>query len=603
MADGMAEPGNTPINGTAITPADDPAAERKAAYSRLFRRFVWLTILCSLAPLLLVGWGINLHYTRFARERMLNFFQTQVEDHRKIIDRFLSEHTSKLQLIARTHSMEQLQQPGALQTVFNLFNQDVWSLTDLGVIGEDGYHLAYAGPYDLWSRNYSKEFWFTRAMEKGIYISDMFMGFRKEPHFIIAVTHLNAGRKWILRATINTESFRALVENVRIGKTGQVYLLSPEGLFQTSPRSIGGIMDKSAYPIGPYHEGIQIRYLEGLKDPQGREKPLQIACQAWLQNPRWLLVVKQDHAEAFDDVNYANTWTLVFLHLAALSILIVSILITRHMISIIKRRDDDADRLNQQLLQAGKLASIGELSAGVAHEINNPLAIILTERQLLQDAARQAGITDPDFQEQFADSMSQIDIQVQRCKRITHNLLRFSRRTHSMIDTVDLNAFIREVIELMEREARTSGIKFFSDLDESLPPLSSDPSQLQQVFLNLITNAIDAHDGMPYGTIRIATRADHSRRQATVSVSDSGSGIPASHLNRIFDPFFTTKAVGKGTGLGLSICYSIVKRLGGNISVQSEVGQGTEFSILLPFTPPRELQESLAQQNAPALPA
>jgi two-component system NtrC family sensor kinase len=314
-------------------------------------------------------------------------------------------------------------------------------------------------------------------------------------------------------------------------------------------------------------------------------------------------VVKQDHAEAFDDVNFANTWTLVFLHLAALSILVVSVLITRHMITIIKRRDVEADRLNQQLLQAGKLASIGELSAGVAHEINNPLAIILTERQLLQDAARQAGISDPDFQEQFSDSMSQIDIQVQRCKRITHNLLRFSRRTHSMIDTVDLNAFIREVIELMEREARSSGIKFFSELDEGLPPLSSDPSQLQQVFLNLITNAIDAHDGKPYGTIRIATRADHSQHQVAVTVADTGSGISAQHLNRIFDPFFTTKAVGKGTGLGLSICYSIIKRLGGDISVQSEPGKGTEFIILLPFTPPRELQESLAKGAAPSAPA
>jgi two-component system NtrC family sensor kinase len=593
----------TPANGTAGAPAADPAAERKVSYARLFRRFVWLTILCSLAPLLLVGWGINLHYTRFARERMLNFFQTQVEDHRRIIERFLYEHTSKLKLIAHTHRLEQLRQPAALQTVFNLFNQEVWSLTDLGIIGEDGYHLAYAGPYDLWSRNYSKEFWFTQVMEKGLYVSDMFMGFRKEPHFIIAVTHENEGRRWILRATIHTESFRALVENVRIGQTGQVYLLNAEGLFQTSPRSLAAIMDKSTYPMEPYHEGLRIRYLEGIKDPQGREKPLQIACQAWLQNPRWLLVVKQDYAEAFDDVNYANTWTLVFLHLAALSILIVSILITRHMITIIKRRDAEADRLNQQLLQAGKLASIGELSAGVAHEINNPLAIILTERQLLQDAARQAGLTDPDFQEQFADSMNQIDIQVQRCKRITHNLLRFSRRTQSMIDTVDLNGFIREVIELMEREARSSGIKFFSELDASLPPIATDPSQLQQVFLNLITNAIDAHDGKPYGTIRIATRADHARREVTVAVADTGSGISPQHLGRIFDPFFTTKAVGKGTGLGLSICFSIVRRLGGGIAVTSTPGQGTEFTIQLPFTPPRELQESLAKGAAPATPA
>ncbi len=586
-------------DGSEALEGPDLAAERKATYSRLFWRFVWLTILCSLVPLLLVGWGINLHYSRFARERLLNFLQTQVEDHRKDIERFLSEHTSKLQLIARTHDREELLEPGALQTIFDLFNQDHRALTDLGVIGEHGYHLAYVGTYDLWSRNYSKEFWFLQVMEKGIYISDMFMGYRKEPHFIIAVTHHNGDKKWILRATIHTDSFRSLVENVRIGKTGQVYLLNAEGVFQTSPRVNGAIMEKSAYPMESYHEEPRIRTLEGLRDAQGRERPRQIACEAWMQNPRWLLVVKQDYDEAFADVNHANTWTLVFLHLSAASILVVTVFITRHMITSIKRRDAEADRLNQQLLQAGKLASIGELSAGVAHEINNPLAIILTERQLLLDAARQTAITDPEFQEQFSDSMNQIDLQVQRCKRITQNLLRFSRRTKSMIETVDLNGFIQEVIDLMEREARTSGIKFFCEPDPTLPPVSSDPSQLQQVFLNLITNAIDAHDGKPYGSIRISTHADAERKKATVKVADSGSGIKPEHLSRIFDPFFTTKAVGKGTGLGLSICFSIVKRLGGSLTVQSEMGKGTEFTIQLPFTPPRELQDSLSRKRSP----
>jgi two-component system NtrC family sensor kinase len=586
-------------DGSEALEGPDLAAERKATYSRLFWRFVWLTMLCSLVPLLLVGWGINLHYSRFARERLLNFLQTQVEDHRKDIERFLSEHTSKLQLIARTHDREELLEPGALQTIFDLFNQDHRALTDLGVIGEHGYHLAYVGTYDLWSRNYSKEFWFLQVMEKGIYISDMFMGYRKEPHFIIAVTHHNGDKKWILRATIHTDSFRSLVENVRIGKTGQVYLLNAEGVFQTSPRVNGAIMEKSAYPMESYHEEPRIRTLEGLRDAQGRERPRQIACEAWMQNPRWLLVVKQDYDEAFADVNHANTWTLVFLHLSAASILVVTVFITRHMITSIKRRDAEADRLNQQLLQAGKLASIGELSAGVAHEINNPLAIILTERQLLLDAARQTAITDPEFQEQFSDSMNQIDLQVQRCKRITQNLLRFSRRTKSMIETVDLNGFIQEVIDLMEREARTSGIKFFCEPDPTLPPVSSDPSQLQQVFLNLITNAIDAHDGKPYGSIRISTHADAERKKATVKVADSGSGIKPEHLSRIFDPFFTTKAVGKGTGLGLSICFSIVKRLGGSLTVQSEMGKGTEFTIQLPFTPPRELQDSLSRKRSP----
>ena len=597
----MARPTTSAGRGPEISQAPDLASERRSSYPRLFRRFIWLTLLCSVVPLLLVGWGINQHYTNFARERMLNSLQTQVDYHRLLIERFLNEHTSKLQLMARSHERDELLEPGALQTVFDLFNQDLWTLTDLSLIGEHGYHLAYVGPYDLWSKNYSKEFWFAQVMQKGIYISDMFMGFRKEPHFIIAVTHTSGGHKWILRATINTEVFRSLVENVRIGKTGEVYLLNDQGIFQTSPRLAGEIMGKSTYPMGPNHEGIQIQILDRLRDQRGQELPRQIACQTWLKNPRWLLVVQQEYAEALADVNHANTWTLIFLFLSAASILVAAVFITRHMITIIRRRDAEAERLNEQLLEAGKLASIGELSAGVAHEINNPLAIILTERQLLLDAVQHAPIADPEFQEQFSDSMSQIDIQVQRCKRITQNLLRFSRRTESMIETVDLNGFIREVIDLMEREARTSGIKFFSELDPQLPPLLSDPSQLQQVLLNLITNAIDAHDGKPYGSIRVSTRADHRLQQAELTVADTGVGIKPEHLRRIFDPFFTTKAVGKGTGLGLSICYSIIRRLGGNISVRSEPGKGTEFTIVLPFRPPKELQKSIAEGRSAAI--
>jgi two-component system NtrC family sensor kinase len=292
----MTTPKDAGTHGPDAVPAPDMAAQRKATYARLFRRFVWLTILCSLVPLLLVGWGINLHYTQFARERVLDFFETQVEYHRKIIEMYLDQRSAELQLIAQTNTLEYLTQPANLQRVFDLLNQDGYSFTDISVIGENGYHLAYVGPYDLWSRNYSKEFWFTQVMQKGLYISDMFMGFRKEPHFIIAVTHSNGDPRWILRATINTEAFRSLVENVRIGKTGQAYLLNADGVFQTSPRLSGAIMDKSTYPIGPYHEGIQVRILEDLKDADGKERPRQIACQTWLKNPRWLLVVKQDYS-------------------------------------------------------------------------------------------------------------------------------------------------------------------------------------------------------------------------------------------------------------------------------------------------------------------
>lgn len=567
---------------------------RKALYTRMFRRFVLMTMICSIVPLLIVGWAINIHYTRFAENRAIESFKVQLEHHRTIIELFLKERTTKLTVVSRTLTKDQLIQPLKLDQVFETLNSKDGSFTDLGVISDQGRHLAYAGPYDLMDKNYYDQFWFKEVMQQGVYISDMFMGFRRVPHFIIAVVREEDGERWILRATVDTEVFRSLVESTRVGKTGEVFLVNTEGLFQTSPRFSGKIMEKAPFPVGSPFNEIKVNVLKDALGASDRHIPRQITASTWLSGPNWKLMIRQDYAEALYAVNYANNATLIGLHLSALIILVVTVLVTRHMITVIKRRDVDADQLNRQYMQASKLAAIGELSAGVAHEINNPLAIILTERQIMLDMSNHSPTAmEGEFKAQFLESMEQISLQIQRCKRITQNLLRFARRTQSMIEAVDINGFIREVVELMEREARTSGIKFTLDLDETVAVIKSDPSQLQQVFLNMITNAMDAHDGMPYGNIKIATRNQNSGQAVRIVIADTGSGIRPEHLEKVFDPFFTTKPVGKGTGLGLSICFSIIERLGGKIKVKSTPGEGSEFSISLPVVPPRELVEEL----------
>jgi len=150
-------------------------------YSRLYRKFVFLTLISSLVPLLLVGWGIHAYYSNFSSARMKEYFQSQVEYHRKIIELFLKERTQDLQLVALTHSLEQLQRQPNLMRVLDAINREGQYFTDLGVISEQGKHLAYIGPYDLMDKDYSQTFWFKELMEKKIFISDMFMGFRGAP--------------------------------------------------------------------------------------------------------------------------------------------------------------------------------------------------------------------------------------------------------------------------------------------------------------------------------------------------------------------------------------------------------------------------------------
>lgn len=568
----------------------------KADYSKLFRKFILITLVSSVVPLLLVGWGISIYYSVFAKARMMETFQERIAQHKKTIELFLNNRMSVIHFIAESYPLEYLNDKESLAKIFRLMNSVMKQeygkpFTDMGIISRTGRHLAYTGPYDLIDKNYAETFWFEEVMERGVYISDMFLGFRKVPHFIIAVSRIENGVKWIMRATVDAEAFRSLVEDVKIGNTGEVYLLNREGLFQTQPRYGGKIMEKTSLPVPASHEGIIIQTMKSESSPK------QIVAHTWLTSVPWKLVVKQDYSEAFESVNHANYATLISLHLSVFVIFLVSFFAMRHMIRIIRERDEEKNYLNKQLLQTGKMASIGQLSAGVAHEVNNPLGIIMTERQMLFDKAERTPDLDPEFRAQLDKSLSQIHTQINRCKHTTLNLLRFSRRTVSRIEEVDINAFLGEIIDLMEREARSGGIKFSLDFSENVTPILSDPSQLQQIFLNLITNAADSHEGMPYGRIHISTTAEDHGGIIKVTVADKGAGIRPEYLDKIFDPFFTTKPVGKGTGLGLSICYSIVKRLGGDITVKSKPGEGTSFLVLLPVTPPENLEKSIEDET------
>ncbi|MBM4329411.1 MAG: two-component sensor histidine kinase [Deltaproteobacteria bacterium] len=570
------------------------------SYPKLLRRFVFGAVICSVLPLLVVGWISYLYYAQFSMSRMAAYFQRTVEYNRKTVESFLDERTSDLKLVAFTHSLDYLKDASNLGQVFHILNREGSFFTDLGVIGLEGKHLAYVGPYDLMDKDYSQTFWFKEVMAKGVYVSDVFMGYREIPHFIIAVLCRKGGATWILRATIYQEFLSSLVETAGLGQTGEVFLVNKDGIYQTSPKFKGKIMDKAAFPMESFTGGSGILSADPIHPPDPftpesgivsanlikygllQSSSQQIVAYSWLRHPQWLLVVKQDFSEVFGDINRVNTVVLILLHSCVLAILIVSVFTTGQMVKTLKRRDNEAEELNRQLMQASKLASIGELAAGVAHEINNPLAVILTENQVILDLVETEQGLSTDFKEQFAASLGQIDAQVERCSHITQNLLRFSRRIALPMRFVDLNAAVKDVVGLLEKRAGSRGVQISVDFQEDLPSIRGYDFELEQVFVNLIGNAIDAHEGKPYGSIRITTRRDGKRQGVIATVADTGSGISAENLARVFDPFFTTKPVGQGTGLGLSISYSIIRQMGGAISVRSEEGKGSEFEVFLP---------------------
>ena len=230
--------------------------------------------------------------------------------------------------------------------------------------------------------------------------------------------------------------------------------------------------------------------------------------------------------------------------------------------------------MQQQLLQADKLASIGQLAAGVAHEINNPLGIILGYTQLL---IRE----EPEGTERRED-LKTIEKHTRTCKTIVEDLLSFARRSHTKKEPASVRDIIDEVLSVVRHNLELRRIEVVTHFDPQLPALVVDKDKLRQVFMNLIMNAQQAIG--KDGRITIRTVFDDDRKHVRVSVSDTGTGIEPKHLPRIFDPFFTTKSTGEGTGLGLSVSYGIVKDHGGEILVESEPGKGSVFTVLLPVT-------------------
>ncbi|MDA8434080.1 MAG: GAF domain-containing protein [Nitrospiraceae bacterium] len=243
-------------------------------------------------------------------------------------------------------------------------------------------------------------------------------------------------------------------------------------------------------------------------------------------------------------------------------------------------------RLEQQLIRSDRLASLGTLVAGIAHEINNPLGIIAGYSEALIDRAGEKTLLDNPAFEDFPEYLDTIHKEIFRCKNILMSLLDFARPSHGTFREIDINELIKEVILLVNHKAKrlSHGIQF--RLNRDLPKVYADPGGLRQLFMNIIINSI--YFTPERGSITISTGPDgddeagRPTRRIVVSVSDSGSGIPPETIDKVFNPFFTTKPVGEGTGLGLAISHKIVEEHGGTIDVESEPGRGATFFIRLP---------------------
>lgn len=572
--------------------------EGRQYYKSLTRNMILIMILVSFTPLILIAGLIGYNFETAYREKVVAHLQELVEKHQQNINAFLDEKLSYIKVLADSYSYEDLTRTAFLQNKLMIL-QNAYSgiYVDLGVIDASGVQVAYAGNLKLERADYSMAEWFREAMKRDYYISDVSLGYRGTPHFTVAVKKKRQNSEWILRATIDFLAFNSLVENLRIGSTGSALIINSEGEFQTRPRSgslpnMVDLLRKTSWAkVPPKSDAApSVVHASEFKPVLSRSQLVFgtlkgseqnfICILMPLKNGEWTLAYQQEESDAFLELHRARILALAIFFCGGFGILTMAFFLSRKVVSRIEKADREKELMNQQVIEAGKLASVGELAAGIAHEINNPVAIMVEEAGWMEDLLEEEEFEKSQNVDEFRRSLKQIAVQGDRCKEITHKLLSFARHTDPVHRDMQVNETIEEILSIFDQRSKFSSIRIQAELDPRLPMISASPSELQQVFMNLINNAIDAM-GSGGGLLEIRSRTEGG--WAVIDIADTGHGIPKEVLARVFDPFFTTKQVGKGTGLGLSICYGIVKKLGGKIEVDSSVGLGTTFHVFLPL--------------------
>jgi len=545
-------------------------------YSKLQWKIIVLTLIVTFTPLLLLGVIIYRQFANMYTEKIKEQIRFRAESRADAVDLFLTERTAILGAIADTDSLLAMTDEANLAHKLTVMNLRAGAFVDLGVIDHTGQQLAYVGPYELKGKNYYEQPWFGQVMSKGVYISDVYLGFRQAPHFIIAVRRQEQQKNWILRATIDPDIFSRIVQVGHIGKTGDAFLVSKEGLLQTKPRFAGNILEPA--PVNPTLFGKQTMTFE----QTGSDQRKTLFAGTWLKAKDWLLVISGDVEADMAELFATRNVQIIIIGLGIIAIVVTTVFTTRLMVKQLVQTETRMKEMDAQLVQSDKLAALGKMAAGVAHEINNPLAVILQKTGWLQDLLEEEEFQKSANGEEFKNSVKKIEEHVERARKVVHNMLGYARRMEPRMEDVDVNQTINQTVDILENFARGNNIDIQTDLAENLPIIAGDQAQLQQVILNLMNNAIDAIG--KDGTISIRSGAGKS--EIRITIADTGPGIPESMQKKVFDPFYTTKSTGKGTGLGLWISYSIIEKMGGKLALQSKEGQGAAFTITLPIVQP-----------------
>ncbi len=500
---------------------------------------------------------------------------------KRVISSFLSERKSALSFIVRDNSFDDLNDPEKLAVLMKNLRESFGGFVDLGVITRDGLQTAYVGPYELEGKDYSDQQWFKEVKEKGFHISDVFLGFRKVPHLVIAVKHtLPDGSFFVLRTAIETVRFNELLTTFELSGRGDAFLINHEGIIQTPTLYQNKVFEKIPFAVPAYSDNTEIR-----EEINTAGEPI-IICSSYIPDSPYILIIVK-HKDDLMKAWRATRLKLIGFLVVSVTVILLAILgFSTYLVNNVYLADQRRLMILHEMEYSNKLASIGRLAAGVAHEINNPLAIINEKAGLVKDLISYTESCPADTR--IIGLIDSVLSSVERCGTITKRLLSFARHMEVTIESINLGKVIDDVLGFLHKEAEYRNITVNLDIAPNIPEFRSDRGKLQQIFLNIVNNAFAAMD--VGGRLDISVRLDE-KKCITVKISDNGCGMSEEDLGKIYEPFFSTKTKTGGTGLGLSITYGLVQELGGKIQVTSKKGEGTTFTVSLPLEPRKSAEK------------
>ena len=583
------------LNG--FSSADPAVFSGRKKYLRLQRNITLLMFCSAMIPLLFVELLFYFQYESPVRHSEHSGISVEADRVRQDYELFLQERLSGLRSLAAFYGFEQLSDSGFLAERLQILKEEFKGFEDLGVLDHRGLMRGYAGPYSLEDRDFSNSKWFQKiSREQTCCVR---ASHAAQPLFILSVRTISAkGESWFVRAAILPEVMTTLASPPGLDTGMEVLLTNRSGILQTPSIRFGPILNKL-----PFHFENKSEKPGPIETVDIHGEKVQVGYSRFREFDYVLLTVRSPLGEKTAWSLFSKELLLILLVSGGL-IYFLSNRLAGAMIQRIQHADEKKDLAFRELEHSHKLSSIGRLAAGVAHEINNPLAIINQKVGLIRDLIECSsdGTELKGISESITDITRSPDCKIYRlsdeivnavvrCRSITHRLLYFSSRMEPSKEAMDLNELIREVLRVLnhaflERQARVD-----LDLADDLPLLHADRGLLQQALFNIFNNAVEA---IPVkGKILVSTRLESvktgdleqlegSGTVFVINIEDNGEGISRENLEHIFEPFFSTR-MGYGTGLGLSITYGIIQKQGGWIQVESELRKGTRFSIFLPL--------------------